>query len=396
MDFRDTPEEAAFRKEVRDWLDANLDRDQIQTQLSVGPPEERIDNLRAWQGKLHEGGWAGVSWPKEYGGRGAPLILQAIFYQEMARAKAPAPINVIGLGMAGPTIIVHGREDQKQRYLSKILSAEEIWCQGFSEPGAGSDLGALRSSAVLDGDHYVINGQKVWTTLAHVAKWCIFLARTDPDAPKHKGITYFLVDMESPGVEVRPLRQMTGTAEFNEMFFTDVRVPRENILGDLNDGWRVAMTTLMNERGTLGFALSVQARIALDELITKAKTLKRNDKPAIEDPVIRQRIAQLHIEIEAMRLSGYRALSTVIKTGVPGPEGSLGKLLWSESMKRLTDLAVELYGPAGLTTEWKGDADLKRWQFAHLRSRGNTIEAGTSEILRNIIAERVLGLPRHR
>jgi len=396
MDFRDTPEEAAFRKEVRDWLEANLDREQIQTQLSVGPPEERIDNLRAWQGKLHEGGWAGVSWPKEYGGRGAPLMLQAIFYQEMARSKAPAPINVIGLGMAGPTIMVHGREDQKQRYLSKILSAEEIWCQGFSEPGAGSDLGALRSSAVLDGDHYVINGQKVWTTLAHVAKWCIFLARTDPDAPKHKGITYFLVDMESPGVEVRPLRQMTGTAEFNEMFFTDVRVPRENILGDLNDGWRVAMTTLMNERGTLGFALSVQARIALDELINKAKTLKRNGKPAIDDPVIRQRIAQLHVEIEAMRLSGYRALSTVIRTGVPGPEGSLGKLLWSESMQKLTDLAVELYGPAGLTTDWKGDADLKRWQFAHLRSRGNTIEAGTSEILRNIIAERVLGLPRHR
>jgi len=396
MDFRDTPEEAAFRKEVRDWLDANLDRAQMQTQLSVGPPEERIDNLRAWQAKLHEGGWAGVSWPKEYGGRGAGLMEQAIFYQEMARSKAPAPINVIGLGMAGPTIIVHGREDQKQRYLSKILSAEEIWCQGFSEPGAGSDLGALRSSAVQDGDHYVINGQKVWTTLAHVAKWCIFLARTDPEAPKHKGITYFLVDMESPGVEVRPLRQMTGTAEFNEMFFTDVRVPRENILGDLNDGWRVAMTTLMNERGTLGFALSVQARIALDELIAKAKVLKRNGKPAIEDPVIRQRIGQLHVEIEALRLTGYRALSTVIKTGIPGPEGSLGKLLWSESMKRLTDLAIELYGPAGLTTEWKGDEDLKRWAFAALRSRGNTIEAGTSEILRNIIAERVLGLPRHR
>jgi alkylation response protein AidB-like acyl-CoA dehydrogenase len=396
MDFRDTPDEAAFRKEVRDWLEANLDREQIQAQLSVGPQDERVDHLRVWQGRLHEGGWAGVSWPKEYGGRGSSLIEQAIFYQEMARAKAPAPINVIGLGMAGPTIIVHGREDQKQRYLSKILSAEEIWCQGFSEPGAGSDLASLRSSAVADGDHFVINGQKVWTTLAHVAKWCIFLARTDPDAPKHKGITYFLVDMESPGIEVRPLRQMTGTAEFNEMFFTDVRVPRENILGDLNDGWRVAMTTLMNERGTLGFALSVQARIALDELIQKAKTLKRNGKPAIEDPVIRQRIAQLHVEIEAIRLSGYRALSTVIKTGVPGPEGSLGKLLWSESMKRLTDLAVELYGPAGLTTEWKNDPDLKRWQFAHLRARGNTIEAGTSEILRNIIAERVLGLPRHR
>jgi len=396
MDFRDTPEEAAFRKEVRDWLDANLDREQMQAQLSVGPQEERIDHLRAWMKQLYDGGWAGISWPKEYGGRGASLIEQAIFYQELARAKAPPQINVIGLGMAGPTIIVHGTEEQKKRHLAPILSGEEIWCQGFSEPGAGSDLGALRSSAVADGDHFVINGQKVWTTLAHVAKWCIFLARTDPEAPKHKGITYFLVDMESPGIEVRPLKQMSGTAEFNEMFFTDVRVPRANILGELNDGWRVAMTTLLNERGTLGFALSVQARIALDELIEKAKTLKRNGKPAIEDPVVRQRIAQLHVEIEALRLNGYRALSTVMKTGVPGPEGSLGKLLWSESAQRLTDLAMELYGPAGLTTEWKGDSDLKRWQFAHLRSRANTIEAGTSEILRNIIAERVLGLPRHR
>jgi alkylation response protein AidB-like acyl-CoA dehydrogenase len=396
MDFRDTPEEAAFRKEVRDWLDANLDREQMQAQLSVGPQEERIDHLRAWMKQLYDGGWAGISWPKEYGGRGASLIEQAIFYQELARAKAPPQINVIGLGMAGPTIIVHGTEEQKKRHLAPILSGDEIWCQGFSEPGAGSDLGALRSSAVPDGDHFVINGQKVWTTLAHVAKWCIFLARTDSEAPKHKGITYFLVDMESPGIEVRPLKQMSGTAEFNEMFFTDVRVPRANILGELNDGWRVAMTTLMNERGTLGFALSVQARIALDELIGKAKTLKRNGKPAIEDPVVRQRIAQLHVEIEALRLNGYRALSTVMRTGVPGPEGSLGKLLWSESAQRLTDLAMELYGPAGLTTEWKGDADLKRWQFAHLRARGNTIEAGTSEILRNIIAERVLGLPRHR
>jgi alkylation response protein AidB-like acyl-CoA dehydrogenase len=397
MDFRDTPEEAAFRKEVRDWLEANLG-DQP-SQISIGPAEERVDLLRAWQRKLHEGGWAGVSWPKEYGGRGAPLIQQAIFYQEMARAKAPNPINVIGIGMAGPTIIAHGTEAQKQRYLSKILSAEEIWCQGFSEPGAGSDLAGLRSTAVEDGDSYVINGQKVWTTLAHLAKdggHCIFLARTDPDAPKHAGITYFLVDMDSPGIEVRPLVQITGTPEFNEMFFTDVRVPKENILGKVNDGWRMAMTTLMHERGTLGFALSVQARIALDELINLAKATKRNGKPAIEDAVVRQRIAQLHVEIEAMRLNNYRALSTTMKTGVPGPEGSLGKLLWSEANKRMTDLAVELLGPSGLLLEAKNDPAVQRWQFAHLRSRGNTIEAGTSEILRNIIAERVLGLPKSR
>jgi alkylation response protein AidB-like acyl-CoA dehydrogenase len=396
MDFRDSPEEAAFRKEVRDWLTTNLDTAGIRSQLSISAEDERVDVLRAWQRKLHEGGWAGVSWPKEYGGRGSSLIEQAIFYQEMARAKAPQPINVIGLGMAGPTIISHGTPAQKERHLEKILSADEIWCQGFSEPGAGSDLAGLRSTAVEDGDSYIINGQKVWTTLAHIADWCIFLARTDADAPKHKGITYFLVDMHSPGIEVRPLKQMSGNAEFNEMFFTDVRVPKENVLGQLNDGWRVAMTTLMHERGTLGFALSVQARIALDGVIELARTQKINGKPAINDPVVRQRIAQLHVEIEAMRLTNYRALGTIIKTGVPGPEGSLGKLLWSESVQKLGDLAIELLGNDGLLASSKRREDVRGWQYLHLRSRAHTIEAGTSEILRNIIAERVLGLPKHR
>ncbi|HVL32878.1 MAG TPA: acyl-CoA dehydrogenase [Actinomycetota bacterium] len=400
MDFRDTPEEAAFRKEVRDWLEQNLGEEFQTSRFSVGPEaDERVDVLKAWQRKLHEGGWAGVSWPKEYGGRGASLIEQAIFYQEMARAKAPSPINVIGIGMAGPTIIAHGTEAQKQRYLSKILSGEEIWCQGFSEPGAGSDLAALRSTAVEDGDHYVINGQKVWTTLAHLAKdggHCIFVARTDPEAPKHQGLSYFLVDMTSPGIEVRPLVQITGTPEFNEMFLTDVRVPKENMLGKPGDGWRIAMTTLMHERGTLGFALSVQARIALDGLVQLARETKRHGKPAIEDSGIRQRIAQLHVEVEAMRLNNYRGLSTTIKTGIPGPEGSLGKLLWSEAVKRMTDLAVELLGPEGLLLSSKTNESVARWQFAHLRARGHTIEAGTSEILRNIIAERVLGLPRHK
>jgi alkylation response protein AidB-like acyl-CoA dehydrogenase len=205
MDFRDTPEEASFRKEIREWLASNLPSEEKQSELSVGPEEERVEARRAWQAKLHEGGWAGVAWPKEYGGRGASLIEQAIFYQEMARVKAPSPINVIGIGMAGPTIMVHGTEEQKQRYLQKILSADEIWCQGFSEPGAGSDLANARSTAIEDGDSYIINGQKVWTTLAHIADWCIFVARTDPSAQKHQGLSYFLVDMHSPGIEVRPL-----------------------------------------------------------------------------------------------------------------------------------------------------------------------------------------------
>ena len=396
MDFRDTPEEAAFRKEIREWLESNLPSQEKQGELSVGPEEERVEARRSWQAKLNEDGWAGVSWPKQFGGRGASLIEQAIFYQEMARAKAPSPINVIGIGMAGPTIMVHGTDEQKQRYLPKILSAEEIWCQGFSEPGAGSDLASVQSKAIEEGDSYIISGQKVWTTLAHIADWCIFVARTDQEAKKHQGLSYFLVDMHSPGIQVRPLVQITGTPEFNEMFFDDVRVPKENMLGKPGDGWRIAMTTLMHERGTLGFALSVQARIALDELIELAKKLKRNGKPAIDDPVVRQRIAQMHVEVEAMRLNNYRALSAIMRTGVPGPEGSLGKLLWSESVKRMGDLALEILGPSGLLLDSKTLPELHRWQHMHLRARAHTIEAGTSEILRNIIAERVLGLPKHR
>ncbi len=396
MDFRDTPEEAAFRKEIREWLERNVPEDWDRSQLTLIPPEDRLEMLRTWQGKLHEGGWAGITWPKEYGGRGASLIETAIFNQEMARSKAPPPINVIGLGMAGPTIIAHGTHEQKERHLEKILSAEEIWCQGFSEPGAGSDLGGLRSTAILDGDSWIINGQKVWTSLAHVSDWSIFLARTDTTAPKHKGITYLLVDMHTPGIEVRPLKQITGSADFNEMFFTDVRVPRENVLGEINDGWRVAMTTLLHERGTLGFALSVGARVALDELITLAKETKRNGKRAYDDPLVRQRIAALHVDVESLKLNNYRALTSVMKTGIPGPEGSLGKLIWSESMQRLGDLAVDILGPAGMLERWTDNPRVQTWQYIHLRSRGHTIEAGTSEILRNIVAERVLGLPKHK
>ena len=395
MDFRDTPAEAAFRKEVRDWLEANRPAG---IEAGIGVTEERTEMLRDWQQRLHRGGWAGLGWPKEYGGRGASLIQQVIFSQEMARAKAPSVLNVIGIGMAGPTIIAHGTEAQKQRYLDKILSGEEIWCQGFSEPGAGSDLGALRTSAVLEGDSFIVNGQKVWTTLAHIADWCILLARTDPTAPKHKGISYLLVDMHSPGIEVRPLRQITGEAEFNEMFFTDVRVPRDGVLGEINDGWRVAMTTLLHERGTLGFALATQAEIVLGETVDLARKTRRNGRPAIEDPLVRQRLAALHVEVQAMRLNNYRALTSVMRTGIPGPEGSLGKLLWSESNKRLGELAVEMQGPAGLlepgATRYAADGG--QWQYRHLRSRANSIEAGTSEILRNIIAERVLGLPKHK
>ncbi len=386
MDFRDTPEEAAFRTELRAWLDANLG-DELRGHRGGA---RRFDEpeVRAWSRALHEGGYAGLAWPKEYGGGGAPYTHQAIFLEELARAEAPPHIGVIGLGMAGPTIMAHGTEEQKQRHLEKILSAEEIWCQGFSEPGAGSDLSAVRTSARLDGDTFVVDGQKVWSSFAHIADFCILLTRSDPASERHAGLTYLIVDMHAPGVEVRPLRQITGESEFNEIFFTGVEVPAENVLGDVGGGWQVAMTTLLHERGTLGFALQAQLEIAVRKLLALAR-----ERGAT--PVQRDRIAREWIELQALRVTNLRSLTTLVKTGIPGPEGSVAKLQWSEANQRLTKLALELLGPqAQLLDE---DAPLGGyWQHQQLRSRGNTIEAGTSEILRNIVAERVLGLPRSR
>ncbi|HYN37365.1 MAG TPA: acyl-CoA dehydrogenase family protein, partial [Actinomycetota bacterium] len=346
--------------------------------------------MRAWSRALYDAGYAGLTWPKEYGGNAAPYTHQAIFLEETARAEAPEHIGVIGLGMAGPTIIAHGTSKQKERHLSRILSGEEVWCQGFSEPGSGSDLGSLRTRAVLDGDDFVVNGQKVWSSFAHIADFCILVARTDPDAPKHAGITYFLVDMHSPGVEVRPLRQITGDPEFNEIFFTDVRIPRANVVDEVNNGWRVAMTTLLHERGTLGFALTARLEVATKKLIALAK-----EKGADEDPVVRDEIAQQWIDLQALKFTNYRALTTLVKTGVPGPEGSVAKLHWSEANQRLGKLALSILGPHAQLDNGDGEAG-GYWQYHQLRSRGNTIEAGTSEILRNIIAARVLGLPRSR
>jgi alkylation response protein AidB-like acyl-CoA dehydrogenase len=384
MDLRDTPQEAAFRAEVRSWLEAN-----VPAELS-GPrsnEEEYAGAWHAWSRKLSDAGYAGLTWPKEYGGQGAPYSHQAIFLEETARAEAPQHMNVIGLGMAGPTIIAHGTEEQKSRYLSKILSAEEIWCQGFSEPGAGSDLAAVRTSARLEGDHFVVDGQKVWSSFAHVADWCILVTRSDPESVKHAGLTYLLVDMHAPGVETRPLRQITGEAEFNEIFFTGVQVPVENVLGEIGQGWAVAMTTLLHERATLGFALTAMLEVNVRKLLTLAR------ERGVDDAVLRDRVAQEWIEQRALRLTNYRALSQLMKTGMPGPEGSVSKLTWSQSNQRLTKLALELLGPDSQL--WNGDGG-GYWQYQQLRSRGNTIEAGTSEVLRNIIAERVLGLPRSR
>jgi alkylation response protein AidB-like acyl-CoA dehydrogenase len=381
VDLRDTPAEAEFRSELRAWLDESLPEEKRGSRGGA----QRFDDpfMREWSRKLYAAGYAGLTWPKEYGGAGAPYSFQAIFYEEMAAAQAPSHVGVIGLGMAGPTIIAHGTEEQKRRYLQPLLAADEIWCQGFSEPDAGSDLAAARTRAERRGDAYVVNGQKVWSSFAHIADFCILVTQSDPEAPRYRNLTYLIVDMHAPGVEVRPLRQITGESEFNEIFFSDVEVPVENRLGEEGEGWQVAMTTLLHERGTLGFALTATLDASVERLLGEAR--ERLDG----DGRLRERVAREWIELQALRYTNYRALGTLQRTGIPGPEGSGVKLRWSEANQRLTKLARELRGPEGVLDDgW--------WHHQQLRSRGNTIEAGTSEVLRNIVAERVLGLPRSR
>jgi alkylation response protein AidB-like acyl-CoA dehydrogenase len=376
MDLTLAPAELEFRDAVRSWIEAH----------HPGPEpagdQEAFEFRRAWQRALHERGWAGLSWPTEYGGAGATLVEQAIFYEEAARAGAPQVANVLGLAMGGPTVIAHGTEEQKQRYLAPILSADEIWCQGFSEPESGSDLASLKTRAVRRGDEWIVTGQKVWTTFAHEAKWCMLVARTDPEAPKHRGLTYFLMDMDQAGVDVRPLVQITGEAEFNELFIEEARIPHANIVGGENQGWPVAITTLMHERAGLAFALQVQVHIALRELQDEIRAAGLEG-----DPVIRQRFAQLFVEAQVLRLNGYRGLTATMKRGAPGPEGSVGKWHWAEVNQGLTELAMDVAGPRAQLAD-------SIWTHRFLRARANSIEGGTTEILKNIVAERVLGLPR--
>jgi alkylation response protein AidB-like acyl-CoA dehydrogenase len=393
MDLKLSQEELQFRDELRAWLDASVPRDWGAWREK--PIEESFPYLRAWQRKLHEGRWAAVSWPKEYGGRSATLMQQAIFWEEMARVEAPPMANALGLGLIGPTIIAFGTEAQKQRFIPKILSAEEIWCQGFSEPNAGSDLASLQTEARLEGDHYVVNGQKVWTSYGWVGNWCELVVRTDSNAPKHKGLTVLLIDMKSPGVEVRPLRQMTGESEFNEMFFHDVRVPVENVLGTVNDGWNVAVSTLMYERGSYGARLHPLFKRNINRLIELSRKFPKNGHTAAQDPLIRQKLAQCYAEIEIMRLNQLRAFSRITATGVPGPEGSIQKIFWSELNQRLQQIAQEIFGPYGQLLGADSHAvDQGIWSYGYLRTRGNTIEAGTSEVQRSIIGHFVLGLPK--
>ena len=378
MDLTLSPLEERFRDDLRGWLAEHHPGREPEGD------EAAFSFRREWQRRLNEAGWAGLSWPEAYGGSGATLVEQAIFYEEMARADAPQMANVLGLAMGGPTVIAHGTEEQKQRHLAPILSAEEIWCQGFSEPESGSDLASLKTRAVRHGNEWVVTGQKVWTTFAHHSKWCMLVARTDQDAPKHKGLTYFLMDMEQDEVQTRPLRQITGEAEFNELFMEEARIPDENVIGGVGNGWGVAITTLMHERAGLGAASAAQVKIVLGQLLELAR-----ERGVDDDPIVRQKIATLLIEAEALRLNAWRGLTQIMKTGVPGPEGSLPKLQWSAVNQGITELAMEIRGEEAAVKE-------SDWTYRFLRARANSIEGGTTEILKNIIAERVLGLPKLR
>jgi alkylation response protein AidB-like acyl-CoA dehydrogenase len=382
MDLTFTAAESAFREELRQWLGANPPDPE--------PPREAGEDAhyawrRGWQRRLYDGGWAAPHWPVEYGGRGSTLTQSAIYFEEIGRARVPLPANILGLLLGGPTVMVWGTDAQKERHLAPILSGEEIWCQGFSEPDAGSDLAALKTRAARDPDkpdEWVVSGQKVWTSGAQYAKWCMLVARTDTDAPKHKGLTYFLMDMEQDAVQVRPLRQITGEAEFNELFIEEARIPDANVLGGVGNGWKVALTTLMNERAGLGFTLQIRLRQLLDDLLAEAAA-----RGLLRDPLYADALADLHMRCESIRLLAWKGLTDTERYGQPGPEGSLVKWLWSETNQRLTQLAADIVGPETLTAG-------TIWSYELLRARGNSIEGGTTEILKNIVAERVLGLPR--
>lgn len=394
MDFHDSADERGFRERLRVWLSQNLPAD-------VPSPESDLESgkwlafARGWTRKLHEAGFSGLSWPKEYGGLGLPLTYEMIAVEEFATAGAPDVANVVGMGMVGPTLMKHGSEGQKARHLRAILTGDEFWCQGFSEPGAGSDLAAASCRADRDGDSYVVNGQKIWSSFAHVADWCVLVARTDFSASKHGGLSYFLLDMRSQGVDVRPLVQVTGEAEFNEIFLTGVRIPAENLVGGEGDGWKIAITTLMNERTSIG-ALTVRLEVGLRGLVDLARTTLRDGCRVADDPVIRDSIAQLYGEVNALRVSNRRSLALLEASGSPGPEGSTSKLVWSTANQRLTQLALQIEGTKALLTSGPDAVDEGAWQQIHLRSLGNTIEGGTSEILLTTIAERILHLPRSR
>jgi alkylation response protein AidB-like acyl-CoA dehydrogenase len=381
VDFTYPPEAEAFRAELRAWLEEHLTDElrELARTSTLDPDPATLERLRTWNQSLADARYAAISWPVEHGGRDASVLEQVVFTEEMSRAGAPGTLNPIGLANIAPSIIAFGTEEQKRRFLFPMLRGDEIWCQGFSEPDAGSDLAGLRMTAVRDGDHYVVNGQKVWNTLGHLASWCELLVRTDADAPKHKGITCLLVDMLLPGIEVRPLVTITGDREFNELFFTDVRVPIDARLGDEHDGWRVAMTTLTHERGGVA-ALHLGLRRKVSRLLESTRGMD-----AGADAVLRQQLARVYTEGEILRLLADRAVSALAQGRAPGAEASVGKLWWSSAEQHLAEVAAQLHGMATLTGPAGRDV---------VFSRSLSIAGGTTEINKDIVATRVLGLPR--
>ncbi|TQC48668.1 acyl-CoA dehydrogenase [Rhodococcus sp. WS4] len=388
----DDASQAAFRAEARAWLG---DHAHLAPVISGIPTEAEVDQWRAWSRTMAEGGYAGITWPIEAGGRSLPYSYLEIWLSEAARAGVPEHFGVIGVDMAGPTIIAWGNDEQQRRLLPPLLTADEIWCQGFSEPGSGSDLAAARTCAVLDGDEWVITGQKVWSSFAQYARWCILLARTDPTAPKHKGLSFFLVDMSLPGVDVRPLPQLTGDPEFNEIYFDNVRIPRSSMLGEPGDGWKVALTTLDYERSTHGVALSSQLIAELDRVGGLMTRPGADSNVPADDPILAERYARIWVRAQGLRVTNLRSLSELDQTGKPSSAGTISKLEWSLLNQALAALAQDVVGLDGLVPGADG-LDGGHWAYTVLRTRGNSIEAGTSEVLRNIIAERVLRLPRAR
>jgi alkylation response protein AidB-like acyl-CoA dehydrogenase len=377
LDLSFTAEEEAFAAEVRGWLADNLEAPPPFASLA-----DEIEWGRRWQARLARDRWVGIHWPAEYGGRGAPPLQVAIFNTEYARARAPQPVNRVGINLAGPTLLAHGTAEQKARWLAPILTAGEIWCQLFSEPGAGSDLASLATRATPVDDGWLLTGQKVWTSYAQFARWGICLARTNPDTPKHRGISYLVVDMTAPGVEIRPLVQITGEAEFNEVFLDEVHVPADHLVGQLDNGWAVANTTLAHERGTsFPFKEQVVHEVYLDELYAAAAAAGRLDDPDVADG-----LAQAFVDLRVLRLHNWRTLSRLGRGAEPGPESSITKLAWTDMTQHLSDTALLVEGP--------GSPLAGRWQRQWLWSKAASIAGGTSEVQRTIIGERILGLPR--
>jgi alkylation response protein AidB-like acyl-CoA dehydrogenase len=397
MDFRFTAAQEKFRKEFTIWLNQNLPADwDPDNQPRIEDIDEERRTYQDFQKKLSDGGYASVHYPRQYGGQGKNIIEEIIVAQTIATTcqtlRAP---GIITHAIAMPTILACGTEEQKKALLPKSIDGTHIWCQGFSEPNAGSDVANVQTMALKEANHYIVNGQKVWTSYAHMADYCLLLVRTDPDSVKHQGLSYLLVDMESAGIDVRPMKQITGESEFNEVFFDNVKVPVENLLGQEGEGWKVVIATLMFERTLGDVVLGALYEKNVEKLIQMAGRIKCSGRPLLEDPVARQKLGQAYIEVMTLKQHGLRNLSNQLKVGIPGPEGSMGKLLWSESNQKITEAAIGMQGPNGLIgggSPWSIQSGF--WQYHFLRSKGNTIEAGTSEIQRNIIGERVLGLPK--